>query len=99
MGWVSVDLADKLDFSTDSIISVKVWSPTFGQTLRIKLEDKNDNSIFVEKDVAIPVGFNWVEVEVGFSTAAAGTYDKLVLFPGWNVANAGTFYLDDIKQK
>jgi hypothetical protein len=38
-------------------------------------------------------------VSIDFSDAVAGKYNRLVLFPGWGVANAGTFYVDDIKQK
>ena len=94
---IEVDLDSKLDFSTDSLLKIKVWAPTAG-TMRVKLEDQDDSNIFIEKDIAVPVAFNWIEVSVGFADTSSSKYDKLVLFPGWNVANAGTFYLDDIKQ-
>jgi hypothetical protein len=32
-------------------------------------------------------------------TGTAADFDRLVIFPGWGVANAGTFYIDDIKQQ
>lgn len=94
----SVDLADDLDFTTDTSIAVKIWAPTVG-TMRIKIEDQDDENVFIEKDVSVPVAFTWIEVSVGFSGAATDTYNKLVLFPGWDVANAGTFYIDDVEQK
>ncbi len=93
-----VDLDSKLDFSNESSIAVKIWSET-RDTLRIKIEDQSDNTVFVEKDVVVPVTFTWVEVSVDFSSAASGTYDRLVLLPGWNIPNAGKFLLDDFEQK
>ena len=39
------------------------------------------------------------EVKIDFTGEPSGTYDRLVFFPGWGVASAGTFYLDDIKQQ
>lgn len=97
---VEVNLDSKLDFATNSKIKVKVWSERSGggDTLRVKIEDQNDSGVFLEKDVVIPLAFNWVEVEVDFTGAASGTYDKLVLFPGWGTTEANTYQLDDIKQ-
>lgn len=96
---VAVELANKLDFATDSFIVVKIWSPTAGATLRIKLEDKANSNTSIEADINIPVAFTWIERKINFGViAASGTFDKLALFPGWDVANAGTFYLDDVKQ-
>lgn len=96
---VSVELANKLDFSVDSFLVVKVWAPTPG-VLRMKVEDKNDANTFVEADINVPVSFTWIERRINFGEiAASGTYDKVVLFPGWDVSNAGTFYLDDIEQQ
>lgn len=95
---ISVELANKLDFTTNKKIALKVWAPTTG-VFRIKLEDKNDSSVFTEQDVNVAPAFTWIEIAVDFSSTTSGTYDKLVLFPGWNVSNAGTFYIDDIQQK
>lgn len=93
-----VDITNKFDFSTSKTISVKVYAPATG-TFRMKLENRANKDEFVEKDVDVTVANQWVEVSIDFSDAAASKYDRLVLFPGWSVANAGTFYLDDIKQK
>ncbi|MFN5681450.1 MAG: carbohydrate-binding protein, partial [Bacteroidota bacterium] len=75
-----------------------VYAPATG-TMRIKLENRDNSSEFVEKDVDITVANQWVEVSIDFSDAAAGKYNRMAMFPGWGVANAGTVYLDDIKQK
>jgi len=93
-----INLTNKLDFSSSKTISVKVYAPTTG-VFRMKLENGDNTAEFVEKDVDVTVANQWVEVSIDFSDAAAGKYNRLVLFPGWNVANAGTFYVDDIKQK
>lgn len=93
-----VDLTDPLDFSTNTQIALKVWAPATGP-IRIKIEDSTDPTTFLELDADVTVANTWVEVFVDFTGAASGVYDRLVMFPGWNVASAGTFYLDDIKQQ
>lgn len=95
---VFVNLDGPLDFSTNTTITVKVWAPNTG-TMRFKIESQANSAVFVEKDVAVSAANEWVEVVCDFSGEAADTYDRLVLFPGWDVANAGTFYLDDIAQE
>jgi hypothetical protein len=91
-------MTNRFDFSTNKTISVKVYAPATG-VLRMKLENGDNTAEFVEKDVDVTVANQWVEVSIDFSDAAAGKFNRLVLFPGWSVANAGTFYVDDIKQK
>lgn len=93
-----VDIDGKLDFSTNTLISVKVWAPDTG-TFRFKIENSANTNEFVEIDASVTQSNTWVEVSADFAGAAANTFDRVVLFPGWNVANAGTFYLDDIEQK
>ena len=93
-----INMTNRFDFSTSKTISVKVYAPATG-VLRMKLENGDNTAEFVEKDVDVTVANQWVEVSIDFSDAAAGKYNRLVLFPGWSVANAGTFYVDDIKQK
>jgi hypothetical protein len=94
-----VNLKNKLDFSGSAkTISVKVFAPATG-VMRIKLENSANTAEFIEKDVNVTAANQWVEVSIDFSDATAGVFDRLVLFPGWDVADAGTFYLDDIAQK
>jgi len=86
-----------LDFSTATNIEVKVWAPDTGD-FRIKLENQANTAEFVEKDFSVSTANEWVLVSIDFSDAAADTYDRLVVFPGWDVPNAGTFHLDDFEQ-
>lgn len=93
-----VDLTDPLDFSTNTVIALKIWAPAAG-TIRMKVENSSNTSDFVELDATVNSANTWEEVSIDFAGSNSGSYDRLVLFPGWNVANAGTFYLDDIVQQ
>ena len=90
------DLSSKLDFSADTLIKIMIWAPDTG-TMRLKLEDKTDGNIFWEADAAVAVDSQWTQLS--WDLSSVGTlYDRVVLFPGWGVSNAGTFYLDNIEQ-
>ena len=94
-----VDLKEHLDFTNGkATITLKVWAPTTG-TFRMKVENIDKTSEFVEKDVQVTVAEAWTEVSIDFSEAEVSKFARLVLFPGWDVADAGTFYIDDIEQK
>ncbi|MGA0110169.1 MAG: T9SS type A sorting domain-containing protein, partial [Schleiferiaceae bacterium] len=90
-----VDLNNKLDFTTDSMIDVMVWAPATG-TMRLKLEDKANSSVFWEADQPITVASQWTKISWNLS-GQSNLYDRVVLFPGWG-ATSGTFYLDNISQ-
>jgi PKD repeat protein len=92
-----VNLDSKLDFSTQTTIKLKVWAPITGD-FRIKLEEQANTNNFVEVDATVTTANTWEEITFDFSGTAAD-FDRLVMFPGWNVANAGTFYVDDIVQE
>ena len=92
-----VNLDAKLDFGTETTIKLMVWAPDTG-TFRLKLEDQAAPTQFVEMDQSVTVAQTWTELT--FDLTGTGTlYDRLVIFPGWNVPNAGTFYVDNIKQE
>lgn len=93
---ILVDLNSKLDFSSQTNIKLKVWAPATGD-FRLKLEDQADPNSFVEVDVQVTTANAWQEITFDMSGTPTD-FDRLVLFPGWDVANAGTFYIDDIIQ-
>ena len=95
----SVDLTEPLDFSVNNSIGLKVWAPATGD-FRFKIENSSNPNEFVEVDATVASTNGWIEISADFNAAGAapGIYDRLVLFPGWNVANAGTFYIDDVMQ-
>ncbi|MDG0974616.1 MAG: PKD domain-containing protein [Crocinitomicaceae bacterium] len=95
-----VDLTTPLDFSTLGTIALKVWAPSAG-VFRIKIENSSNTNDFVVLDVNVTTANAWEEIVVDFATAGAlsNVYDRIVLFPGWDISNAGTFYVDDIVQQ
>jgi PKD repeat protein len=94
---IYVNMTNKFNFATNKKITVKVYAPATGK-MRIKLENADNTTEFIEKDVDVTVANQWVEVSIDFSDADPTKFNRLVLFPGWDVANAGTYYIDDIKQ-
>ncbi len=92
-----VNLENNLDFSTQTSIKLKVWAPETG-VFRLKLESQADPNSFVELDVNISTAMAWEEITFDM-TGTPTSFDRLVIFPGWNIADAGTFYIDDIKQE
>ena len=96
---VFVNLKDKFDFKSGSpTITLKVWAPATGN-FKVKMENFAKPTENTEKDITVDTANEWVEISVDFSDIDASKFDRLVLFPGWDVSNAGTFYLDDISQK
>ena len=96
---IFVNLKDKFDFMSGSpTITLKVWAPTTGD-FKVKMENFAKPAENTDKDITVDTANEWVEISVDFSDIDASKFDRLVLFPGWDVANAGTFYLDDISQK
>ena len=95
-----VDLTTPLDFSINGVIALKVWAPTTGD-FRFKVENSADVNDFVELDATVTVANTWQEIMVDFGAAgaASGVYDRFVMFPGYGVPNAGTFYVDDVIQQ
>ena len=92
------NLTDPIDPSATTLLSLKVWAPQTG-TFRLKLENAEDDTDFIEIDQEVSTASAWVELNFDISGAIGKTYRKVVLFPGWNVADAGTFYVDDIQLK
>jgi PKD repeat protein len=93
-----VTLKDKIDFSTKTQISFKIWSPIAGDTVRVKIENSAKTTEFAERDVVITKANEWIELSVDFAGAAT-VFDRVVLFPGWGTTKPETFFIDDISQK
>lgn len=90
-------MATAFDFSTATTIQLKVWAPVAG-AFRIKVENSANTNDFVELDATITAPNTWETISVDFSGTPSGVYDRLVLFPGWNISSSDTFYIDDIEQ-
>lgn len=93
-----VVLSDFLDFSTNGAISMKVFSPVAGLTMKLKLEG-NANT---ERDVENTLAGEWETLTWDFSGEPINTYNTVVfMFDFGNTGNGSpfsTFLFDDVIQ-
>jgi hypothetical protein len=100
---------DAIPFTaTATKMTVRVYSPDTGITVRLKVEDVGNNTVTCEVDVNTTKSNEWEDLIFDFSTPASGTaaldvantYDKASLFFnfGTDGATAGekTYYWDDM---
>ncbi|PKD44747.1 fasciclin domain-containing protein [Rhodohalobacter barkolensis] len=90
---------------TETTMSVRVWSPTAGTPIRLKVEDATDGGISVETEVNTTVAQEWETLVFDFSNEATGAplnlanvYDKASIF--FNFGTSGSdevYYWDDIE--
>jgi len=90
-----------IDFSTNKIFKMKVWSPAVGTKVLLKVENLNEGSIFFEKEEMTTTAMAWEEMTFDFSAInAAESYQKVVLIFDLGTAGDGTaastYYLDDL---
>ena len=93
-----LELEDYLDFSTDTHISMSVYTPISGLMVKFKLE--GDNGAQTERDTYTTLSDNWETLTWSFAGEPLNTYNKLVLmFDFGNIGDGSTnstFYFDDI---
>jgi hypothetical protein len=94
-------LSAPIDFSTNKIFRMKVYSPRVGAKVLLKVENAANGGINFEKERTTTVANAWEEIGFDFSTInTANVYNNIVLIfelgtPGDGSANF-TFYFDDI---
>jgi exo-beta-1,3-glucanase (GH17 family) len=102
--------AGTIPFSaTRTRMTVRVYSPAAGITVRLKVEDAADPTRSVETEAVTTVAGAWETLTFDFANPVTGTaalnlaydYNRVIIFFnfGVNGANAGaqTYYFDDIK--
>ena len=103
-------LASPIPFTaSNQKMTLKVWSPDAGITVRLKVEEHGDPTRSVETDAVTTVAGQWETLTFDFVNQGTGTapfnlaytYDKPTVFfnYGVNGATAGekTYYFDDLK--
>ncbi|WP_224995528.1 PKD domain-containing protein [Cesiribacter sp. SM1] len=97
--WAGIETAlhAPLDFSTNTLIKYKVYSPVAGRAL-FKLERLDGSADPVEVFADVTKVNEWEELTFDFSAVPGGTYDKIAMFLDFDNNNGGTFYIDDIRQ-
>ncbi len=83
------DLAAPIDLMAYPSISLKTWSPAAGASIILKLENQANADENVEVSVNTTIANAWETLTFDFSGAAAGTYDRVVLFFDFGVSPAG----------
>ncbi|MCX2742748.1 PKD domain-containing protein [Mangrovivirga sp. M17] len=92
---IEITLDETIDFTNNSTLAMKVWSPVTGRAL-FKIEVVGDNTQFVEVFADITEANTWQQLTFDFSGAESNKYGKIALFMDFDNNNGGTFYVDDI---
>jgi hypothetical protein len=94
-----IELAAPINFASSTTIKMKVWSPTAGSVVKLKLENLANSNINIERDATTTVAGGWQELSYDFSGIInSNNYQRVVVF--FDFGNAGTgasYYFDDIK--
>lgn len=97
----TIELDSKIDFTKGSKVKITVWSPKVGAKILFKMEDKTNGDVNFEVSATTTVANAWEVLTFDLSGKydASKNYDKIALFPDFEVAGKGTtYYFDDIKQ-
>jgi hypothetical protein len=97
-----ITLSSPIDFSTNKIFRVKVFSPRVGAKMLLKVENATNGGINFEKEVATTVANAWEYLYFDYSTInTANAYSKIVTI--WDLGTPGdgsanfTFLMDDFE--
>ncbi len=84
-------------------ITVRVWSPTAGTPILLKVENNADAAIFAETSVNTTMAGEWETLEFDLSTPSNGVfdlaniYDKIAIFFNFGTVGEGEiYYWDDM---
>ena len=118
--WAGTTIGTPAGFATniplsmsESVMTVRVWSPAAGTPIRLKVEDSNDPTHTCETETNTTVTGDWETMVFDFTTQAPGTeLLSIGLAMGWTYnmasiffdfgtdgANSGekTYYFDDVQ--
>jgi hypothetical protein len=94
-------MATPIDFATNKLFKVKVWSPVAGKKLVLKFEGTAGN--FEQESTAFTTANTWEELTFDFTKVATNNVADFMVFifdngtAGDGSANS-TYYFDDVKQ-
>ncbi len=107
IGGVQLGFSSKVPFTVSGTrISIDFYSPAAGVHVRLKAEDHTNSAISVETEAVTTRANAWETLTFEFVTTASGTpaldltktYDKVTVFPNFNVADSGAvYYFDNVK--
>ncbi|MEP6712280.1 MAG: hypothetical protein ABJA37_07690, partial [Ferruginibacter sp.] len=97
-----IGLGSSIDFSSNKIFRMKVFSPRVGAKVLLKVENASNGGINFEKEVATTVADAWEDLVFNYSAINTGnTYQNIVLIFDLGTVGDGsanfTFLFDDIR--
>lgn len=93
-----VELPNPIDFSTETNITMDVWSPKSGATVLLKVENSADQNIFVEIMATTTTSNAWENLSFDFSSVDQSLeYSKVIVFMDFGVTGDDSdYYFDNI---
>jgi exo-beta-1,3-glucanase (GH17 family) len=93
------------NLSTSKVVTLRVYAPAAGQTVRLKLEDAANNTIYLEQDVLTTKANEWETLSFDFATPVNGvynpanTYNRVSVFPMFLTLPTAevTYYFDELQ--
>jgi len=97
-----ISLSEPINFSTNKIFRMKVFSPRVGAKVLLKVENATDGNIAYEKEATCTVANAWEDLAFDYTAInTANSYHKVVLIFDLGTAGDGsanfTFLFDDIR--
>ena len=95
-------LSSPMNFSTNKVFRMKVYSPRVGAKVLLKVENSSNPGQNYEKEVTTSIANAWEDLVFDYSGInASNTYDRIVLIFELGTMGDGsanfTFYFDDIR--
>jgi len=96
----NLTLGQPINLTTQKKISMKVWVPQAGITVKMKLENLTEPNISTEVNATSTMANAWETLYFDFTAAnTANSYQKCVVFFDFGQTGTGqTYYFDDIVQ-
>lgn len=96
-------LGSPIDFSTNKVFRMKVYSPRVGAKFLLKVENATNGAISFEKEATCTVANAWEDLVFDYNAInTANSYQKIVLIFDLGTAGDGsanfTYLFDDIRQ-
>lgn len=85
----------KFDFSANAGFKMKVWSPTAGTNVLVKLEDQANAGSFVELTAVTTTAGAWEELTFPVAASDSGKFDFIILFFELATFTEETYFIDD----
>lgn len=97
-----IALSNPINFSTQKILKMKVYSPRVGAKVLLKVENMTNGGISFEKEVTTTTANAWEDLTFDYSAInTANSYQKIVLiFDNGTMGNGSanfTYYFDDLR--